>query len=120
MNVARQTGSDALSRRLLGALDQSLPAESGATPVLLHHDYWYGNTIWQDGRLTGVVDWSSARLGDPRQDLALARTDLAVTLDLDAADELSLATNGFVARSMDFCSGTCCLRWLRIATWMSG
>jgi aminoglycoside phosphotransferase (APT) family kinase protein len=88
MNVAREAGTDALSRRLLGALHRSLPAESDAAPVLLHHDYWYGNTIWQDGRLTGVVDWSSARLGDPRNDLALARTDLAVTLDLNAPDEL--------------------------------
>lgn len=88
MNVARGVGTDALSRRLVDALHRSLPAEGNADPVLLHHDYWYGNTIWQDGRLAGVVDWSSARLGDPRNDLALARTDLAVTLDLKAADEL--------------------------------
>jgi hypothetical protein len=55
--------------------------------VLLHHDYWYGNTIWSGGSLD--IDWISARTGDAQKDVALARSDVAVTLDLGAADELT-------------------------------
>jgi aminoglycoside phosphotransferase (APT) family kinase protein len=85
--VEREVTGDELPVPVAAALHRALPAEIAA-PVLLHHDYWYGNTLWHDGRLTGVVDWSSARLGDPRKDLALARADLAVTLDLQATNEM--------------------------------
>jgi aminoglycoside phosphotransferase (APT) family kinase protein len=47
-------------------------------PVLIHSDFWFGNTIWQEGRLTGVIDWDGARIGDPARDVAGARNDLAL------------------------------------------
>jgi aminoglycoside phosphotransferase (APT) family kinase protein len=87
--LEREAPNDALSGAIVAALHRLLPATTSAELVLLHHDYWYGNTIWEDRRLTGVVDWSSARLGDPRKDLALARADVAVTLDLAATDQLA-------------------------------
>jgi len=35
-----------------------------STPsVLTHHDFWSGNTLWQRGVLTGVVDWAGAAVG---------------------------------------------------------
>ncbi len=45
-------------------------------PVLSHGDYWPGNTLWRDGRLVAVIDWESARIGDPLMDLAVARLDI--------------------------------------------
>jgi aminoglycoside phosphotransferase (APT) family kinase protein len=84
--IAREAHDDELSRDLLAALRRTGPPRD-ASRSLLHHDYWYGNTLWSDGDLTGVIDWTSARIGDPQKDVALARCDLAVTLDLRASDE---------------------------------
>jgi aminoglycoside phosphotransferase (APT) family kinase protein len=86
--VEQKAKDDPISRPILAALHRLLPGMTIGAPSLLHHDYWWGNTVWESGRLTGVVDWSSARTGDPRKDLALARADLAVSFDLAATDEL--------------------------------
>lgn len=87
-SLEREAHGDDLSRSLLKELHRRLPLLPSRR-VLLHHDYWFGNTIWSDGSLTGVIDWISARIGDPQKDLALARSDVAVTLDPRAADEVS-------------------------------
>jgi len=87
--VERRAKDDPISRPILAALHRLLPGMTLGPPSLLHHDYWWGNTVWAKGRLTGVVDWSSARIGDPRKDLALARADLAVSFDLAATVELA-------------------------------
>tara|TARA_B100000029_G_scaffold271927_1_gene266934 strand:- start:992 stop:1942 length:951 start_codon:yes stop_codon:yes gene_type:complete len=47
------------------------------TRCLIHGDYWPGNLLWRDGCLVAVVDWEDARLGDPLQDLSIARLDLS-------------------------------------------
>jgi aminoglycoside phosphotransferase (APT) family kinase protein len=48
-----------------------------ATPaVLTHYDFWSGNTLWQDGVLTGVVDWSGGGLGPRGFDVGWCRLDL--------------------------------------------
>ena len=47
-------------------------------PTLMHGDFWFGNTLWEHGRLTGIVDWDGARIGDPAHDVAIARNDLAL------------------------------------------
>jgi len=84
--IAREVHDDELSQALLAALRRAaLPRD--ASRSLLHHDYWYGNTLWSDGALTGVIDWTSARIGDPQKDVALARCDLALTLDLRASND---------------------------------
>lgn len=51
-----------------------LPAHSA--PALLHGDFWPGNVLWQDARLTGVVDWEDAALGDPMADVGNARLEI--------------------------------------------
>ena len=56
---------------------------------LLHCDYWPGNTLWQDGRLTAVIDWEDALLGDPVADLANSRLELAMFFGLAAAQEFT-------------------------------
>jgi len=56
-------------------------------PRLVHGDFWPGNTLWHYGRLSGIVDWEQVRQGDPAQDVACCRLDLALLLGADAAAE---------------------------------
>jgi aminoglycoside phosphotransferase (APT) family kinase protein len=51
-----------------------LPARNAS--ALLHGDFWPGNVLWQDARLTGVVDWEDAALGEPLADVGNARLEL--------------------------------------------
>ncbi|HEY6202050.1 MAG TPA: phosphotransferase [Candidatus Limnocylindria bacterium] len=55
-------------------------------PTLIHGDFWFGNTIWEDGRLTGIIDWDGAAIADPARDVAGARNDLALLSGARAAD----------------------------------
>lgn len=41
-------------------------------PRLVHGDFRLGNLMARDGRLSGVLDWELAHLGDPVEDLAYA------------------------------------------------
>ena len=53
-----------------GELAERLPAESGAT--IVHGDYRLGNVLFAPAapaRLTAVLDWELATLGDPLADL---------------------------------------------------
>ena len=54
----------------------------------IHRDYHPENTLWWRGRLTGVVDWTSASWGPAAVDVGHLRWNLALTYGLDAADEL--------------------------------
>jgi aminoglycoside phosphotransferase (APT) family kinase protein len=58
-----------------------------ATTTLIHRDYHPGNTLWSDGRLTGIVDWTAASVGSPAVDLAHMRWNLAVDHGIEAADQ---------------------------------
>ncbi len=50
--------------------------QSRNTPVLLHGDFWPGNTLWRDGALVAVIDWENTRAGDPLLDLSISRLDI--------------------------------------------
>lgn len=52
------------------------PLRSGNAPALLHGDFWPGNCLWRNGRLTAVIDWEDAQLGDPLIDLAQSRSEI--------------------------------------------
>ncbi len=45
-----------------------------ARPALLHGDYRMGNFLFteHDARITAILDWEMARIGDPHSDLAWA------------------------------------------------
>jgi len=53
----------------------------------IHRDYHPENTLWSRGRLTGVVDWTSASVGSAAVDTGHMRWNLALSYGLDAADE---------------------------------
>ena len=59
------------------------PAEPAA---FIHRDYHPGNTLWVAGRLTAVVDWTSASWGPPAVDVAHMRVNLAMWFGVEAAD----------------------------------
>jgi aminoglycoside phosphotransferase (APT) family kinase protein len=59
--------------------------------VLLHGDFWPENLLWKDGRITAVLDWEDAALGDPHADLAGARLELALAHDEAAAESFTRA-----------------------------
>ena len=54
--------------------------------VLVHCDYWSGNVVWRDGRLTGIVDWPAASRGPRGFDLGWCRLDLVLLFDEQIAD----------------------------------
>jgi aminoglycoside phosphotransferase (APT) family kinase protein len=81
--VARIVGSppkksDALWDHVAAALPRAAEGVTANSPTLIHGDYWFGNTIWQDGRLTGIIDWDGARIDDPALDVSIARNDIVV------------------------------------------
>ncbi len=49
-------------------LEANLPPP--VTPRLVHGDFRLGNLMFEHGRLTGVLDWELAHLGDWHEDLA--------------------------------------------------
>ena len=57
--------------------------------VLLHGDYWPGNTLWQRGTLVCVIDWEDAVLGDPLADVANARMELTMAFGPTAAADFT-------------------------------
>ena len=59
------------------------PAEAAA---FIHRDYHQGNTLWSAGRLTAIVDWTSAEWGPPSVDVAHMRFNLAMSYSLEVAD----------------------------------
>ena len=54
----------------------------------MHIDYWMGNVLWNQGRITAVVDWEEAACGDPGIDVAYCRMDMCLNgIGHRAADE---------------------------------
>ncbi|MEO0030439.1 MAG: hypothetical protein RIS94_197 [Pseudomonadota bacterium] len=68
---------------LYGWLLANVPRAQGRT-VLLHGDIGFHNFVIDDGRLTAVVDWEFAHLGDPADDLGYVRNTAGGSLDWDA------------------------------------
>jgi aminoglycoside phosphotransferase (APT) family kinase protein len=76
----------ALSGPAAGIVAASWAALAGGQAVLTHHDFWSGNTLWQDGILTGVVDWTGGARGPRAFDLGWCRLDLYLLYDDHIAD----------------------------------
>ena len=77
--------------RVAGALLDHVHALVEVPPVLRHRDFWFGNTLWTGDRVTGIVDWSGACIGDPRGDVAYARLDVHLVLGAEAAGQFQRA-----------------------------
>jgi aminoglycoside phosphotransferase (APT) family kinase protein len=62
------------------------PAPAGGDYGFIHRDYHPDNTLWSYGRLTGVVDWSTASYGPPAVDVAAMRWNLALRYGTEIAE----------------------------------
>lgn len=83
-----QWPSSALVDRCVEAIHQSRLAPDGA-PVLVHGDFHPGNVIWRRGTLTGLVDWSAARVGSRWFELAQCRAGIALLFGMRAVRVLT-------------------------------
>jgi len=73
-----------------GLRDAAREAAAGpllAEKVLVHGDYQHFNVLWQEGRLSGVVDWPNAATGNRGSDVGHCRLNLAVLFDSKTADD---------------------------------
>jgi aminoglycoside phosphotransferase (APT) family kinase protein len=68
--LTRHIDDDLLSelRRLMKTLGDRIA--DCPRPSVIHGDLWYGNLLMRDRRLTGVLDWEFAAIGDPLVDYA--------------------------------------------------
>ncbi len=73
------------------AVRERLPDLAEASPALVHIDYYPGNILWKDGRITAVLDWEEAAYGDPGIDVAYCRMDMVLSGLDQAADEFLAA-----------------------------
>ena len=71
---------DPLTAAAVGAVTARLPLRTSER-VLTHGDFHPGNVLWHRGRISGVVDWSSARLDTRWYDLAYCRASVAYSSD---------------------------------------
>jgi len=67
---------------------------TGSLSVLAHGDLWQGNTLWNDGTVSGVVDWDCAGTGAPGMDLGSLRCDVALCYGNQAAAEVLRCQEG--------------------------
>lgn len=70
-------------KRATAAVRQTPPTTA---MMVIHRDYHPGNTLWTQGRLTGVVDWTQASCGPPSLDLGHMRWNLVLDHGQRAAD----------------------------------
>lgn len=59
------------------------------TSVLLHGDYWQGNVLWHEGKLSGVIDWEDAAVGDPIADVAHTRLEMLWAFGLEGMEHFT-------------------------------
>ena len=57
--------------------------------ALVHGDLWHGNNLWDDGKLTAVLDWDCAGVSPAGIDLGSLRCDAAWCYGLEAAEHVS-------------------------------
>jgi len=78
-----------LAAEVYKALARNLDRIELLPPTLVHGDFWAGNTIWSRRRLTGIIDWAEAFVGDPRADIGECRGDLNMSHGPEAANRFS-------------------------------
>jgi aminoglycoside phosphotransferase (APT) family kinase protein len=64
----------------------SLIEASGGERRFIHRDYHPGNVLWENGVVSGLVDWVNARIGSPWADVGHCRVNIASELGHGAAD----------------------------------
>jgi aminoglycoside phosphotransferase (APT) family kinase protein len=68
------------------AIEEVAGARPDEPSAFIHRDYHPGNTLWDSGNLTAIVDWTTASWGSPSVDVAHMRANLAMSFGLDTAE----------------------------------
>jgi aminoglycoside phosphotransferase (APT) family kinase protein len=84
--MRREQGAPDLLRAAEAAVAATRPDDDQLG--LVHGDLWYGNTLWDDGRLTAVLDWDCAGVGPAGIDLGSLRCDAAWCHGTEAAGHI--------------------------------
>lgn len=84
--MRRDQGAPELLRAAEAAVAATRPDDD--RHGLVHGDLWYGNTLWDNGRLAAVLDWDCAGVGPAGIDLGSLRCDAAWSYGLDAAEHI--------------------------------
>jgi Ser/Thr protein kinase RdoA (MazF antagonist) len=69
------------------AIDFWRRGEPAFDAVFIHRDFHPANVLWNGSALSGVVDWVNACRGPAGADVAHCRTNLALMLGTDIADQ---------------------------------
>ncbi|MEZ4686286.1 MAG: aminoglycoside phosphotransferase family protein [Bacteroidia bacterium] len=56
-------------------LPEDVPAPKSKNMCALHADLWFGNCLWSNNEVVGVLDWEDGGVGDPMIDLAKATVE---------------------------------------------
>jgi aminoglycoside phosphotransferase (APT) family kinase protein len=78
--------TEPLTAEMHEVLDADLGRIDFSAPTLVHDDFWSGNTVAYRGRIIGIIDWTSAEVGDPRTDVSECRIDMVLSHGIEVAD----------------------------------
>lgn len=82
---------ESLSESLIrDTLEKAWPPASKNKSVILHGDFWPGNTMWRNDNLVGIIDWEDAGRGDPLADLGNGRLEILMFFGKEAMDEFTI------------------------------
>lgn len=70
------------------AIELVLSPPPSAPSMFIHRDYHPTNVLWDQGEVTGVVDWINACRGPTEVDISHCRVNLALMFGPAAADQL--------------------------------
>ena len=74
----RRLAGDPLAERIVEALEREQRRQAPSPERLSHDDFWPGNVLWRRGRVSAVIDWSEAVIGDPARDVAQCSFELSL------------------------------------------
>lgn len=63
--------------RALRWLEHNVP-DCNDPPVVVHIDYAFNNILFENNKITAVLDWETSRMGDPCDDILWTQQNLAV------------------------------------------
>jgi aminoglycoside phosphotransferase (APT) family kinase protein len=84
--LRREQGASGLLRAAEAAVAATRPDDGRLG--LVHGDLWHGNTLWDGGTLTAVLDWDCAGVGPAGIDLGSLRCDAAWCHGVEAAEHI--------------------------------
>ena len=84
VDVIRQDsiGEEPILEAAIRSLERTPPSETDNL-CMVHGDYRSGNFLYSENKITGILDWEMAHLGDPLEDLGWALSPIWSWQDKD-------------------------------------